>query len=107
MPNPNCLVSLSKGYLQGGKMLGVTKIAVCTQCGQAEFVISDQDMQRHFRRAAHRFRMYFREPGGVLFEIATDPPGFATDETVERLGTSLKLPPWLEKDRPEWERLLP
>jgi glyoxalase family protein len=51
--------------------------------------------------------IYFREPGGVLFEIATDPPGFATDETVERLGTTLKLPPWLEEDRPELERLLP
>jgi catechol 2,3-dioxygenase-like lactoylglutathione lyase family enzyme len=51
--------------------------------------------------------IYFREPGGVLFEIATDPPGFATDESVERLGTSLKLPPWLEKDRPELEKLLP
>lgn len=51
--------------------------------------------------------IYFREPGGVLFEIATDPPGFATDENVERLGTSLKLPPWLEEARPELERLLP
>jgi len=51
--------------------------------------------------------IYFREPGGVLFEIATDPPGFATDETVERLGTSLKLPPWLEAARPELEQLLP
>jgi len=51
--------------------------------------------------------IYFREPGGVLFEIATDPPGFATDETVDRLGTSLKLPPWLEKTRPELEQLLP
>ena len=51
--------------------------------------------------------IYFREPGGVLFEIATDPPGFATDETVERLGTSLKLPPWLEKARPELRKLLP
>jgi catechol 2,3-dioxygenase-like lactoylglutathione lyase family enzyme len=51
--------------------------------------------------------IYFREPGGVLFEIATDPPGFATDETVDHLGTSLKLPPWLEKARPELERLLP
>ena len=51
--------------------------------------------------------IYFREPGGVLFEIATDPPGFATDETVEHLGTSLKLPPWLEKARPELEKLLP
>ena len=51
--------------------------------------------------------IYFREPGGVLFEIATDPPGFATDESMERLGTSLKLPPWFEKDRPQLERLLP
>jgi glyoxalase family protein len=51
--------------------------------------------------------IYFREPGGVLFEIATDPPGFATDETVEHLGASLKLPPWLETARLELERLLP
>jgi glyoxalase family protein len=51
--------------------------------------------------------IYFREPGGVLFEIATDPPGFATDETVDRLGSSLKLPPWLEQARPELQRLLP
>ena len=51
--------------------------------------------------------IYFREPGGVLFEIATDPPGFATDETVERLGTSLKLPARLEAARPELEQLLP
>jgi glyoxalase family protein len=51
--------------------------------------------------------IYFREPGGVLFEIATDSPGFATDETVERLGTSLKLPTWLEAARPQLEQLLP
>jgi catechol 2,3-dioxygenase-like lactoylglutathione lyase family enzyme len=51
--------------------------------------------------------IYFREPGGVLFEIATDPPGFATDEPVDRLGSSLQLPPWLEQARPELERLLP
>jgi Glyoxalase/Bleomycin resistance protein/Dioxygenase superfamily len=51
--------------------------------------------------------IYFREPGGVLFEIATEPPGFAPDETVERLGTSLKLTPWLEAVRPELEQLLP
>jgi glyoxalase family protein len=51
--------------------------------------------------------IYFREPGGVLFEIATDPPGFATDETPEALGTALKLPPWLEPRRAEIERRLP
>lgn len=43
--------------------------------------------------------IYFNEPGGALFEIATDPPGFATDESVEELGTHLKLPPWLEPRR--------
>jgi glyoxalase family protein len=51
--------------------------------------------------------IYFREPGGVLFEIATDQPGFATDETPERLGTGLKLPPWLEPQRAEIEQILP
>ena len=51
--------------------------------------------------------IYFREPGGVLFEIATDPPGFLTDESVDRLGSSLKLPAWLEKSRSELQQLLP
>jgi glyoxalase family protein len=51
--------------------------------------------------------VYFREPGGVLFEIATDPPGFAIDEAPEALGTALKLPSWLEPRRAEIERRLP
>lgn len=51
--------------------------------------------------------IYFRELGGVLFEIATDPPGFAADEPLETLGTHLKLPPWLEPDRAAIERKLP
>jgi glyoxalase family protein len=51
--------------------------------------------------------IYFREPGGVLFEIATDPPGFAVDEDEEHLGENLMLPPWLEKDRERIERVLP
>jgi glyoxalase family protein len=50
--------------------------------------------------------IYFREPGGVLFEIATDPPGFAIDEPVEHLGETLKLPAWLEGSRAEIERVL-
>jgi glyoxalase family protein len=50
--------------------------------------------------------IYFREPGGVLFEIATDPPGFAIDEAPEALGTALKLPPWLEPERADIERRL-
>lgn len=51
--------------------------------------------------------VYFREPGGVLFEIATDPPGFAIDEPEDKLGTALKLPPWLESSRKHIERALP
>jgi glyoxalase family protein len=51
--------------------------------------------------------IYFREPGGVLFEIATDPPGFLTDESIDQLGTHLKLPRWLEPQRAQIERSLP
>lgn len=47
--------------------------------------------------------IYFREPGGILFELATDGPGFATDEDVEHLGESLALPPFLEPRRAEIE----
>src|SRR5215208_3849368 len=52
-------------------------------------------------------RNYFREPGGVLFEIATDPPGFAVDENPEHLGEDLKLPPWLETRRDRLVEVLP
>jgi glyoxalase family protein len=51
--------------------------------------------------------IYFREPGGVLFEIATDPPGFTSDEKVEELGTHLRLPPWMESSRSQIEQILP
>lgn len=51
--------------------------------------------------------IYFREPGGVLFEIATDPPGFATDEAPESLGQALKLPPRYESHRAAIEAHLP
>lgn len=47
--------------------------------------------------------IYFREPGGVLFEVATMKPGFAIDEPVESLGRDLKLPPWEEPHRPAIE----
>lgn len=51
--------------------------------------------------------IYYREPAGVLFEIATDQPGFAVDEPVETLGTKLSLPPHLEPHRAEIESSLP
>jgi catechol 2,3-dioxygenase-like lactoylglutathione lyase family enzyme len=51
--------------------------------------------------------IYFREPGGILFEIATDPPGFTFDEDLNQLGESLRLPPWLEPSRAQIEKVLP
>ncbi|HYP08965.1 MAG TPA: ring-cleaving dioxygenase, partial [Bryobacteraceae bacterium] len=51
--------------------------------------------------------IYFREPGGILFEIATDAPGFAVDEPAEELGRKLVLPSWLEPRREQLEAVLP
>ena len=51
--------------------------------------------------------IYFREPGGMLFELATDPPGFNQDEAVSELGANLRLPPWMGQARPEIESILP
>ena len=51
--------------------------------------------------------IYFREPGGVLFEIATDDPGFDIDEPLLELGKKLKLPPWLEPSREQIQQSLP
>jgi glyoxalase family protein len=62
---------------------------------------TEQKDRKYFRS------IYFREPGGVLFEIATDVPGFAIDEPVEALGRDLELPNFLEPRRKEIEGLLP
>ncbi len=51
--------------------------------------------------------IYFREPGGVLYEVATDPPGMTYNEPLETLGTKLVLPPWLEESRAEVAQNLP
>lgn len=53
------------------------------------------------------FSLYFREPGGVLFELATDNPGFTRDEPLDELGTHLKLPKQYEPMRTEIEKVLP
>jgi glyoxalase family protein len=62
---------------------------------------TEQKDRKYFRS------IYFREPGGVLFEIATDIPGFAVDEPVEALGRNLQLPKFLESRRKEIEGELP
>jgi glyoxalase family protein len=61
-----------------------------------------QQLDRNYFRS-----VYFREPGGILFEIATDQPGFAVDEPMESLGRALKLPAFLEPHRKEIEAALP
>ena len=72
--------------------------AVLAETGQNPTPILDRN---YFRS------VYFREPGGVLFELATDGPGFAIDEPADALGGALMLPPWLEPRRPRIEARLP
>ena len=57
-------------------------------------VASSGEVERYYFRS-----LYFREPSGILFEIATDGPGFAVDEPMENLGQRLSLPPFLEGRR--------
>jgi glyoxalase family protein len=85
------------------------------------FAIADADQQLRLREELIRrglsvtevldrcyFRsIYFREPGGILFEVATVKPGFMIDEKVDSLGSSLKLPPWEEPNRALIETELP
>jgi glyoxalase family protein len=85
------------------------------------FAVDDPDQQLEIQRELRRrgvqvtdvmdrqyFRsIYFREPGGVLFEVATIPPGFTADESIADLGTALKLPPWEEPKRAVIEAGLP
>ncbi|WP_255149380.1 ring-cleaving dioxygenase [Halorarius halobius] len=68
---------------------------------EAGFRVTDQKDRQYFRS------IYFRERNGVLFEFATEGPGFDRDESVDALGESLQLPPWLEEDREAIEARLP
>jgi glyoxalase family protein len=71
-------------------------------------LVQDHHLRTTEQKDRNYFRsVYFREPGHVLFEIATDPPGFAVDEPAESLGQTLKLPPFLEGRRAEIEAALP
>ncbi len=85
------------------------------------FRVANEEILMHFREKVSKlglgvtpkidrdyfFSIYFREPGGVLFEIATDNPGFTKDEPLEDLGSKLKLPSQYEGMRSEIERTLP
>ena len=78
------------------------------QAQMSEKLIRDHGRHPTEQKDRNYFRsIYFREPGGVLFEIATDIPGFAVDESVDALGRDLKLPKFLESRREEIEGQLP
>lgn len=77
-----------------------TQIAWRNKLKQMGFNPTPAKNRQYFRS------IYFREPGGVLFEIATDIPGFTKDEELDSLGTDLKLPPWYENRREDIESKL-
>ena len=79
---------------------------------EAELAVRQRvaDAQRRPTDVIDRFwfkSVYFKEPGGALFELATDGPGFTADEDLATLGERLVLPPWLEPQRPRIEAALP
>jgi glyoxalase family protein len=104
----------AKGFLPGRLGRGsVHHIAFraaddTAQAEMARKLVSEHSMHPTDQKDRNYFRsVYFREPGGILFEIATDQPGFAVDEPLELLGHDLKLPPCLEARRKEIEAVLP
>lgn len=90
----------------------VHHLAFSTDSDETQLLIQAQLTEAGFHPTAVLDRqyfhsIYFREPGGVLFEVATNPPGFAVDEAVTELGTALKLPPQYESRRAKVEAELP
>lgn len=100
-------------YPAGGLGAGIVHhiaFRAADDAAQAEMAARAKPLARSITPQIDRqyFRsVYFREPGGVLFEIATDDPGFAVDEAPAELGTALKLPPKFEPERARIEAALP
>jgi glyoxalase family protein len=104
----------AKGFLSGrqgaGSVHHVAFRAVddADQARMARKLVETHGQDPTEQKDRNYFRsVYFREPGGILFEIATDIPGFAVDEPVETLGEQLKLPAFLESHRKDIEKVLP
>jgi glyoxalase family protein len=104
----------AKGFLRGQQGRGsVHHVAFraaddAVQAGMARKLVEAHGLHPTEQKDRNYFRsVYFREPGGILFEIATDIPGFAVDEPVASLGQHLKLPRFLEPRRTEIESALP
>ena len=104
----------AKGFLPGRMGRGsVHHIAFraaddATEAKMARKLVNEHGMHPTEQKDRNYFRsIYFREPGGILFEIATDIPGFAVDEPLATLGEALKLPSFLEPHRKDIEGVLP
>ncbi len=90
----------------------VHHVAFAVESGEAQLGIREELRRRGVQVTPvldrQYFRsIYFREPGGVLFEVATIAPGFTVDEPLGSLGRDLKLPPWEEPNRSQIEAALP
>ncbi|GHB82947.1 ring-cleaving dioxygenase [Persicitalea jodogahamensis] len=90
----------------------VHHLAFSTDTDESQLEIREQLLSAGYQPTEVLDRQYFhsiyyREPGGILFEIATNPPGFAVDEAPDALGTALKLPEWYEPRRAKIEAELP
>ena len=112
---PSRLVSVREigGF---GEALGgagtIHHVAFAVEDDAAELAVRDRVQKAGLRPTPvidrnYFHSVYFREPGGVLFEIATNPPGFTVDEPLEHLGEALKLPAQYEQHRAEIEEVLP
>ena len=98
-----------RGWQAGGTVHHVAFRApdlITMQAWQAELMSRGVSVTQILDRQYFK-SIYFREPGGVLFEIATDAPGFSVDEPLLELGRNLKLPPWLEPNRQQIAASLP
>jgi glyoxalase family protein len=98
------------GRMGGGSVHHIAFRAVddAAQAAMAQRLADHHKIRTTEQLDRNYFRsVYFREPGGVLFEIATDDPGFAADEPVAQLGETLKLPRFLEPRRKDIEAVLP
>ncbi len=107
-------IRVAEGFLPGGMGGGsVHHVAFraaddAAQAEMARTLADNHGIRATEQRDRNYFRsIYFREPGGILFEIATDVPGFAVDEPPASLGRELKLPRFLEARRHDIEQVLP
>ena len=101
------------GFVAGAPGAGtIHHVAFAVEDDASELAMRERVERAHLRPTPvidrnYFHSVYFHEPGGVLYELATNPPGFAIDEPVEHLGESLKLPPQYEPHRAQIEAVLP